>query len=414
MYPKRIYSNSNKLGQPNASQGDLNLNPAKGLFNWSDSSHVVNFIEYSSSTNPPDYNSNIYQIDHNYWGFFSQPGGLWEPTEEYFQDIDFNNIPIGKGLFPHLVESSVLRKAGDWKINNHIFESNAQTIKTSYQYFFKGEQESKYSYPMLKFVNVNNQKEESFSFAAISDENDIETKRILKVNAFKKSGLSMQALDTVYSSWFKINSIRDLSFFTDGNRLDNVTLKIERKSDNRIFEIPRKRSLANKMMMNKLHLVNGKNDSYRIIWLRNKDSVILSSDILFSPEIDFNLTDTLSNKYLGKTLAIDEQIIDLANNTNYTSTDDFELIAYPNPATDVIYASAILPLEIIKENTNIELTYILSNNLGTEIERTTASSGEIVNFKTQNLSSGVYFIKVEANTNTLNPLSKSKSIIISR
>lgn len=414
MYPKKIYSNLTQLSQPNASQGDLNLDPAQGPFNWSDSSYVVNFIEYASNTNPPDYNSNIYQFHHNYWGFFSVPGGDWLPSEEFYQNLIWEQSPIGQGLYPHLVESSVLRKAGDWKINNHIFESNSQSIKTSYKYFFKGEQESKYSYPMLKFVNVNNQKEESFSFAAISDENDIETKRILKVNAFKKSGISMQALDTVFSSWFKINSIRDLSFFTDGNRLDSVTLKIERKSDNRIFEIPRKRSLTNKMMMNKLHLVNGKNDSYRVIWLRNKDSVIMSSDILFSPEIDFNLTDTLSSKSLGKTLALEEQIIDLSNNSSYTSTEEFELIAYPNPATDIIYASALLPLEILKENTNIELTYILANSIGTEIERTTASSGAIVNFKTHNLSSGAYFIKVEANTYSLNPLSKSKSIIISR
>ena len=113
-------------------------------------------------------------------------------------------------------------------------------------------------------------------------------------------------------------------------------------------------------------------------------------------------------------MAINEQIIDLANNSSYASTDDFELIAYPNPASDIIYASAMLPLEIIKENTDLELTYILANSIGTEIERIKASSGEIVNFKTHNLSSGVYFIKVEANSYTLNPLSKSKSIIISR
>jgi len=115
---------------------------------------------------------------------------------------------------------------------------------------------------------------------------------------------------------------------------------------------------------------------------------------------------------LGKFLGIDELIIDLSNNTSYISKIDFELIAYPNPATDIIYAYINVPLEVIRENPELELTYILINNLGKEIKRTTAKSGEIVNFKSQNLPSGVYFIKVEINTCLLNLLNKSKSIII--
>ena len=213
-------------------------------------------------------------------------------------------------------------------------------------------------------------------------------------------------MDTLYSDWFHVDNVGTLEYkviFADTVFAD---LFIQKESNGQLINIPRPGDFENELCFMVYFLVNGGNDNYRLALIKY-DSLLNYEERLYFGEA--SVVDTIFAKR-----AIQNRIIDLANNSSYTSTEEFELIAYPNPATDIIYASALLPLEILKENTNIELTYILANSIGTEIERTTASSGEIVNFKTHNLSSGAYFIKVEANTNTLKPLSKSKSIIISR
>ena len=417
MFPKKVYSSNSQLAQPNASQGEMRLDSVRGPFNWSDSSYVVDFISYPIGTQPSYTNASIYQIDHNYWGIFQQIG-QWNASDTLYWKVDYNAASLGTGLYPHLVRSAVLRKAGDWKLNNRIYESACQIIKTSETYFLKGEKEYKASYPMLKLVDMRTEESSSFSPFAISNDDNPQMNNFLKINAFEKKGFSYSALDTISTPWFKIGNIRDLSFFTNGNDLKGINITLERKKDKKKFTLPVKNSKQNIMAMNKLHFINGKDDLYRIIWTKSNDSIIVTSDLLFSDKIDFEgRIDTVSSHALGKSITLDENIIDLNWDNTVENNANLNVFVCPNPANDLIYASTNLPLDLYNDRNikSVKIKYILINTLGTVITEKEGYPGDVIQFNTSELPNGMYIIQALTdiyNSNHYKNLNGYKSIII--
>jgi hypothetical protein len=317
-----------------------------------------------------------------------------------------------------LVRSAVLRNPGDWLLNNRIYEDVGATIQTSETYFLKGESEKKSSYPMLKLVDLRNGKSSSFSPFAVSSNGNPILSDYLKINAFKKSGISFIPMDTITTSWFRIGNLKDLSFFTDGNDLKDINMILERKTDNKKFTLPSKSSKQNTLAMNKLHLINGKDDLYRIIWTKNNDSIIVTSDLFISSKIDYEgRIDTSSNQELGKSITLDENIIDLNWGNTVVNSNEMNIFVCPNPANDLIYASTNLPIDLYKDNDikSFRIKYILINSIGTVIKEKEAAPGEVIQFTTTDQPSGAYFLKAVcdySNSNSYNNLQGYKTVII--
>lgn len=417
LYPKRVYSRNSQLGQPNASQGELRMDIPRGPFNWSDSAYVVNFISYPYSSQPSYTNASIYQIDHDYWGIFNR-GGTWLPLDTAFMKVDTNIASIGTGLYPHLVRSAVLKQPGDWKLNNRIYETTGQIIKTSETYFLKGEKEYKASYPMLKLVDMRTEESSMFSPFAISNDDNPQMYKYLKINSFEKKGLYYSAMDTISTAWFKIGNLKDLSFFTDGNNVKGINISLERQKDKKKFTLSVKNSKQNIMAMNKLHFINGKDDLYRIIWTKSNDSIIVTSDLLFGDRIDYEgRIDTVSSQALGKSITLDESIIDLNWDNTVENNENMNVFVCPNPANDMIYASTNLPLDLYNDRNikSVKITYILINTLGTVITEKEGFPGDVIQFNTNELPNGMYIIKALSdiyNSNHYKNLNGYKSIII--
>ena len=102
---------------------------------------------------------------------------------------------------------------------------------------------------------------------------------------------------------------------------------------------------------NKLVLINGKNDLYRIVMNYDKKTCLITEELMISDPIDFMRTDTLSDKHLSKSDVSNEQYIDLGGSEINTS-NEISINAYPNPSDNAIYVSYNLPLYLYTNRFN--------------------------------------------------------------
>ncbi len=94
---------------------------------------------------------------------------------------------------------------------------------------------------------------------------------------------------------------------------------------------------------------------------------------------------------------VKEEIIDLMNDKSFKMANENQIAInlFPNPADNMIYVAAYLPISALKERKNENIVLKLYNSLGEEISRYKARSSETINISTEKLAPGMYFISAE-------------------
>jgi hypothetical protein len=363
LYPLRIFDINTNLGQPNLSQGSFFRGELFYPFNFSDSAIVVNFVSYFSYLSKPNYDSKIYQIDHDFWRIF-QKNGLWPGLKP---DTNFVNIEpmltvLGNGIYPHLARLPVVNREEDWAINQRVFESADQIINTSYRFFLpKGFTEQKKIYPVLRIFDSESGAESQMSQFHIVDYSSSPLAKIPKIYSQILDEKGMKFLDTAITSWFRLSDFSQLSFFVSDYKNDMLDVVIERMSDGETFDLPIYNLRDKETTFNRVNLLNGGKEQYRIKYIRKNKNTWFMPEIMLSNEIDFvTLFDRTNDKELERSGAGDEQTIDLGLPEN-----DLNILAFPNPSGDKV--NVIVRYSSSVESKNHPIRLVVTNLLGQEI-----------------------------------------------
>ena len=306
-------------------------------------------------------------------------------------------------------------KNSDWLLNRVIYQSDSNKINNSMKYFLaKGTSDKKYVYPFFNVIEKETGNKTSFSPVYLSDiENPAEV-RAPKIITLISDEKGKKALDTISSSWFRINNVKNLAFLTSNSDTNFVQIQLERKSDGKKYKIPVKYFSKDLYSFNKMMLLNGRNDFYRVIWVRHPKNTFITEELMISEPFDFMRADTSSDKNLSKSNLINEQFIDLSGQ-EANITDNIGLMVYPNPVGEVLYAAASLPAGLYSYSRRqpYRIRYTLSNSIGDISLIQEAAPGDVIQFSTSELPSGAYFLRAEEFTKAQTKLMTTKTIIIS-
>ena len=415
---KRIYSSNTNLAQPNVSQGCVSPNNYSNYWDLvgNDSTLLLTFIEYSGTT-PTYATSKVYQIDHKLWFNQEYPDSVhYQPNKEY-TTIDNYIEPLGIGMYPHLARIPAVVKNDDWFLNRRVFQGINNQIQTTSQLFLKeGVETQKTSYPLISISNIKSGKTTTISDFYLDDfSSPMIVRKTKSYFADVKDGRIIYN-DKIFTNWFKISEINNMNFFTTKNDTNIIKFEIERKSDGKKFNMSVKSNKSEQPSFNKLVLINGKNDLYRIVMNYDKKTCLITEELMISEPIDFMRTDTLSDKHLSKSDVSNEQYIDLGGSEINTS-NEITINAYPNPSDNAIYVSYNLPLYLYTNRFNeaYKTEIILYNMNGQIITKKEAAPGEVISFHTSDLPTGAYFLKAvfnNLNSSDYNNLQGFKTVIV--
>jgi hypothetical protein len=363
LYPLRIFDISTRLGQPNLSQGSFFRGDSLYPFNFSDSAIVVNLVSYDTTLSQPNYDSKIYQINHDFWRIF-QKSGLWPGQNP---DTNFVNMSpylteLGKGIYPHLARLPVVNREEDWEINQRVFESTGQIINTSYRFFLpKGRVDKKQIYPVIRVFDSEAKTESKLSQIHLLDYSSDQLVKIPQIYTQVRDERGMKFLDTAITSWFRLSDFSQLSFFVSDYKNDMLDVVIERMSDGETFDLPISNLRDKETTFNRVNLINGGKEQYRIKYIRKNKNTWFMPEIMLSDEIDFvTLFDRTNDKELERSDAGDEQTIDLGLPEN-----DLNIFAFPNPSGDKV--NIIVRYSSSVESKNNPIRLVITNLLGQEI-----------------------------------------------
>ena len=415
---KRIFAPGAYLAQPNVSQGCVSPNIYSNYWDLvgRDSTLVLSFIKYPNSI-PTYATSTVYQIDHHLWFNHEEPDSQqYEPNKDY-TTVDNYITSLGTGMYPHLARIPAVVKNDDWFLNRRVFQSTGNQIKTTAQIFLKeGVETQKTSYPLISISNMKSGKTTTISDFYLDDVSSPMIVRKTKSQfADVKDGRIIYK-DKIFTNWFKISEINNMNFFTTKNDSNIIKFEIERKSDGKKFNMSIKSNKSEQPSFNKLVLINGKNDLYRIVMNYDKKTCLITEELMISDPIDFMRTDTLSDKHLSKSDVSNEQYIDLGGSEINTS-NEITINAYPNPSDNAIYVSYNLPLYLYTNRFNeaYKTEIILYSMNGQIITKKEAAPGEIIPLPTSDLPTGAYFLKAvfnNLNSSDYNNLQGFKTVIV--
>lgn len=186
--------------------------------------------------------------------------------------------------------------------------------------------------------------------------------------------------DTLFSDWFEIGSSSEINFNFIGLDTSKINVILQKNVDNYMVNLPVNPSSGNMSGYNEAFtFLNGQFYKYRLAFIR-MDSTMQYSEDLFLEEIP------VENAPLER--SANSHIINL-NPSNSEAVSGVSISVYPNPAEDIIYATAY------GEFGNSTLTVKVYSQLGFELFSTTATSGQVIPINTSKLAIGSYVIKVE-------------------
>lgn len=395
-YPFKIYSSNSKLYSPNVCQGRLTDQNDWVYSNINDSAIVLNF---NSGDDVHSINSKIWQKNMSHFSFID------------FNSNDFKNYNIyyaekiqqlnGFGLTPQLSAMPLLRGRGEWNFNRRLFETGTtepHEIVSSLQYFYKkfDNPESAYSF----FGFIKDEKKVQISNFWLEDNQD----NILMphINIFKKVEKLYIPCDTIYSDWFNLKEIKNMNYLAYGKEKEHIKIKIERQRDGKTMTLNLKLKGDSTIVNHNFKFLNAGDDKYRLVFTKNNNLAQYTETMIIGglPKVE-DLDNETDSEKLGKgSLSYEYNLIDFDEST-YTDngTNQLKLIIYPNPANQNIEATAYIPQSNLANMQNgvppKALSLILYTNLGTEIKKLKIIPGITTSISLDNLSNGVYFIKVE-------------------
>lgn len=205
--------------------------------------------------------------------------------------------------------------------------------------------------------------------------------------------------DTIYSNWFEVGSNGGLSFNFIGLDTSKIGVILQKNSNNQIYNLPIEPSSGNYSGVNEYYtLLNGQNYNYRLAYIR-KDSTTQYTEETYLEGIPI--------ENIGYERTNSSKVINLCS-SNSEDITGLTVRVFPNPAEDVIYATAY------GNHSDSKLVVRVFSQLGIEIFSITAISGETITINTSQFGSGSYIIKVDENAQYEKSKSATEMFLIYR
>lgn len=324
-------------------------------YGQSDSANIIHYIAYPI-LDDLSYNADIYHRKFHTWTNYLARWDSGNPEDGQINFIEYMQ-PIGKGIYPHTSHTPVFTDKKDWHINSRVFQTINEQITTSSKLFLKGTTNKMAIRPLLMVSDSN-------ANALISEINFTDSNAPLKLHAFSNTEHGFTALDTIYSDWFKIGSVKELSFLSLIK--DSTIFSFTLEGGN--GEIALSSGQESQLNRRNLTFLNGQNELYRLKLVKKNNSQTWFEILLDSEEEIYNKSVVISDIY------------DLSNSQS-------ELYIYPNPAGDYI--------NILINNNGVILSRDVQilNILGLVVSKSvlTDSNNRI---DISNLPRGTYFIRI--------------------
>ncbi len=379
-YPYKIWHQTKDLSNPNSAQGRKStVQMLSPTYYPSDTAVTVNFMAFDRNSTPAE-NSDIWSLVFDY----DKTDGMNAITNDTLvtsykratlTSINGKNVNLSAAPFSN--------SPYDYNVRRRIFE-NYYLNQDEPKIF--GTQEKLFKKPFEDdgIYHLFGMKDTSqfciFSHMIIKDEN----------NNLYEPQLYTNKKDSVWSEWIRIKDINKLFFYTNGN-YRTMNLKLQRKSDGRLFNLPFNIIAYRKLSKHIITVLNNNNQEYRFLWTKisNRFKKIQNETMLGY------VTNPLESEYtsdFNKTANdedITREIIDLREEINENEIDlDLGVNLYPNPVEEIINLNVF---SNICKKVQIELI----NNLSQIVFSKELKTNNLTQISTEGISTGVYFLKIE-------------------
>ena len=301
---------------------------------------------------------------------------------------------------------------GDRKIwkTRRVFETgDAPTIMTSARYFYRAVAENELASDGL--VGYSNDSVNSY-YINLPTLNDTNLPIQLPYTEVKDSLYHTKYIeyrtDTIFSNWFPVGDIATLGFKCLGNDTTKFSIKIQKQGTTTFTYVPLPSPpMKDTGVYRQYTLINGLGCNYRMC-LINRDTTAYYSEKIFMEGLP--CIDTMF-----KATAMYRNVIDLQGVLNKELTaNGITIQVTPNPATDQVFVTPYLPLNLNRKRGQIELRLV--NTQGAEISKLLTKYGETVTIPIDKLSTGVYFIRaVELTPEFVDPVApRTEPLMIER
>jgi len=346
----------------------------------------------------------MYQIPQNFWT-------LMEGGEYNVNMIPNINELSARGTNPSLPVIMSVKDDSLYQYMRVFYDTDSSFNNQSGQYFYKGNNfNEKYNY-FIGFSDQNGKKK-WFSPITLLDTNGIISPVI---TSYKIDNGKFKIKDTLATEWFSIGQIKELNYIEQGDMTNGYSMNIQRHRDGKIWELTESKLNNKNYKFHKKVFINGMSDEYRIIWSKHNNQITTMEQLVIGnlPEKAFLNID--QNERLLKIIDINEQILDLSDESYSSTENKMKLLVYPNPAKEEMYIVTYLPqTEAIKGTFNNTIIIKLYNSIGEEILKKEVTAGQIIRIPINNIVNGTYFVIASINDSKSVISSESKSVLIQR
>ncbi|HPI20079.1 MAG TPA: T9SS type A sorting domain-containing protein, partial [Candidatus Kapabacteria bacterium] len=379
-YPRYIKSAYRKVSSPNITQGYslININGYESVGN----STTLNFW-YNLYTPPglADLSSQIGHLNVNNHSYvYSLYDSSYDAEDKWVRFV-------GNGYIPHLAKhknfsNTLWQNRRVYQFHNiSVYETQ---ILTSAKYFYKGQSDEMLADWYIGFETADSTKK-SFLFGAPElDEQRFSLKLPFEKVVSDEGYISFveTSSDTIASSWFSIESPKELALKLKGSKNANSKVYIQNKETERTLRLNLPNGLKdNKGAKAKYNLINGLGNEFRLLFVKNDDAMQYTEELWIEglpieekPAGSFKVGDGIEN-------------IDLIQIVNrYYSESDISI--FPNPASEVLYLQANVPFE--------EATLTVTNLLGTKViqQQINLSKSPEIKLDISFLLPGIYYVNI--------------------
>lgn len=409
----RIFSNEGKLLYPFLTQGNIS-NDESEFHNMVgvDSALILVFTERDTNGN-----STIYQFNHDFWSLYHDMDTTWESRnlELHGDSVEQSYLhELGDGVYPHAASLPIVNNENDFWMTKTVYQTTDAKIEgPTEKLIYKGNyRQKKISVNFIGFSSRNNKNTSSITPFIFEDG------RSLNINYGKihENG-ELEIFDTLKSDWFRIGDIDKIGFNYFSVNGNAMKIYLESENDGELFDINQASTLWH-VHRNKITLLNGHDENYRILIIKNDTSCMMEEQSILG----------YADEFLDKYSIRDEEQLLKASEYYSTSTillhsdtiqpGKVNINIFPNPVDQSVFVTATLPKEAMTYQSGFltypNITIKLYSLIGELIYQTNATSGETININTSNIPVGSYFIRAEivSDNNYIDPI--TKSLIIQR
>ena len=383
---------------------------------------IKNYYGAYHTGNPSDLIINFIDSSNQIWQY-DTPFIPYSNCITSLLHVSTNKLrKVNEGTQPHLAQPPTIYDNHDIWTHRRVFEALntgiPPKIHTSSRYFYRRTNVELPIEPVVGYRLNNDSSDANYlvSYPTLDDELvDLILPYFVFEDAVYGNTILQLDKDTLYSESFIVESTAMLEFKCLGKDTTKFQMKIYCEDTDTYTDIPLPEMNSDTAAVLRMYLINGLSYKYKLYFI-NLDS----------------LNGYYTEEYYIGGLVVDDTVSSRANSNRYYVIDlngskvnnnygsGISLSAYPNPANDMIFATANFPvsqyLNSDKHNDS-RITIKLYSNLGKEIYSTEIIPGETISIPIENLQQGAYFLKAEEKTNrwgTLPLTPATEPIIIKR